>query len=156
MEALPVLPSLPELLTLLIPIPLLPTCSFFVSIHILHKIHTCLICLIETAHPASDTRYMWLFCQKCHCSGVTSGHHFLITDTGFLASCRFQLLLGKVVLCALWRVLHAAVSKGWVPHTCPWELGADTAADPFQSQTYSTGIPDNLIQEVDLPHLCMR
>ena len=50
MEALPVLPSLPELLTLLVRAPLLPTCSFFVSIDTLHKIHTCLVCLIETAH----------------------------------------------------------------------------------------------------------
>ena len=114
------------------------------------------VCLIETVHPASDTRYMWLFGHKCHCSGVTRGHpllHFLITDTEFLASCRFQLSLGKVVPCALWRVLHAAVSKGWVPRTCPWELGADTAADPFQSQTYySTRSPDNLIQEVNSPN----
>lgn len=138
MEAGPILPQWSDFFSLssLLPAPLLPTCSSVVSIHALHEPHTFLVCLdgdssSNLRHPILVTPWLWPPPSR---HADVSVHRFLRVLTahmGFLASCRSQLSWVRAALCARWKVLRAAASRGWVPCTCPWEWGTDTACWPI-------------------------
>lgn len=164
MEAVAYCPSYQTsfLLSSLLLAPLLLTYSSIVSIYTLHKTHTFLVCLDWDSSSRLRRRILvtpWLYAPPLGSAdvGVHTFFRCLTADVGFLASCRSRLSWVRVVLCFLWKELHVAASKGWVPCKCPWEWAgvgeeADTVADWFKLQTCTPhNIPGNLIEEVNLP-----
>ena len=162
MKAVPVLPNRQTFFSpsFLLPAPHLPTYSPIVSIHTLHETCTFSLLALRQRGPSRApnscdsmaVRTRWYITDQacwCRCPHII---HFLMADVGFLASCRSQLSWARVALCALWKVLYAVASKGWVPCKCPWEVEAThllTSLNYRTSPPYS--IPEYLVEELDLP-----
>lgn len=138
MKAGHVLPQLPDFFLTLLPPPCSTSPHLFVCCLYSYIAPTpyisCVLGLrqfIQSPTPNScDSRAVSTTQQACWCQCAQISP-LLTADMGFLASCRSQLSWVRAALCARWKVLHAAASRGWVPCKCPWEWG-----DQFTLQNY--------------------
>lgn len=154
MKAGHVLPQLPDFFLTLLPPPCSTSPHLFVCCLYSYIAPTpyisCVLGLrqfIQSPTPNScDSMAVSTTQQACWCQCAQISP-LPTADMGFLASCRSQLSWVRAALCARWKVLHAAASRGWVPCKCPWEWGTNLH---YRTITpHST--PDNLMEEVDLP-----